>query len=71
MTHFTWSIEKANRCPACGGATVLITAPECWLVDEEDRTEENEEGVSVSDEISGHYCMACSALASLSLNTID
>lgn len=68
--HVTWSIEEGGRCPQCGGATVLVVAPEEWGIDEEDR--EGEDCVDIAtvyDEVSGHYCKTCERLVSLSLNT--
>lgn len=67
-THLTWSIEQNDRCPHCGGGTVLVCAPLEWTIDAENRTEDSY-FVDVNDEISGHYCRACSKLVSLSLNT--
>lgn len=62
-THITWSVENAGHCPTCGSETVLVIAPASWQIDGEDEIAE------ICDEISGHYCKACSKLVSLSLNT--
>lgn len=61
--HLTWSIERGDCCPFCGGATVLVSAPTVWQV------QEGEGVVDVDEEVSGHYCRACTKLVSLSLNT--
>lgn len=74
-THVTWSIDEANRCPSCGEKTALIIAPPYWRTDSEafesgERAPKNfPEEVEVHDEITGHYCMECERLVSLSLNT--
>lgn len=78
-THFTWSIEHPRgECPFCGDKTVLIIAPGLWDVDEESTIEtvgedryDNEliDGVTVHEELTGHYCPKCDKLVSLSLNT--
>lgn len=79
VTHFTWSVERDSaKCPFCNDATVLVCAGAEWGVDEESAIEvfgegEYEDslqyGVSISEEITGHYCKACCKLVSLSLNT--
>ena len=78
-THLTWSIEHpTGECPFCGDKTVLVIASSLWTADEEAAIEavgheryENElrDGVSVEDELTGHFCQSCSKLVSLSLNT--
>ena len=78
-THLVWSIEGPNNtCPQCGNTTVLVIAPEHWIVNEDsalaavgEKRYENEfaEGVSVYDELTGHYCGRCERLVSLHLNT--
>jgi hypothetical protein len=78
-THFTWSIEHpTGECPFCGGKTVLVVASSFWEPDYEATVEavgqeryDNEfrDGVTVNDELSGHFCSECSKLVSLSLNT--
>ena len=67
-THITWSIERNDACPTCGSPTVLVSAPTEWAIDEEDRTADSY-AVEVSEEVTGHYCLACCKLVSLSLNT--
>lgn len=67
-THFTWSIEKNDSCPLCGSAPVLITSA-AWEVDYEDVGEGEDSTVEVYEEVSGHYCLKCKVLISLSLNT--
>jgi ribosomal protein L37AE/L43A len=78
-THFTWSIEHpTGECPFCGDKTVLVVASGLWEADEETAVEavgrdryddEFTDGVTVHDELLGHYCGTCERLVSLSLNT--
>ena len=69
--HLKWSIERAeNKCPDCGGDTLLIVAPLQWDVDSEsDPNDEQGGSVEVNEEVSGHYCPECCQLTSLSVNT--
>lgn len=77
-THFTWSIEHPRgECPFCGDKTVLLVAPGLWdaVEDSEGMTEERYQeefydGVTIHDELTGHYCGKCEKLVSLSLNTL-
>lgn len=80
-THLTWSREADNgKCPECGKPTVLIVA-DSWHVDEEsavaaghsdDEAEDLAfEFLEVRGEITGHYCLNCERLCSLSLNTTN
>lgn len=64
QTHLTWSIEKRELCPFCGGATKLITA-DLWHIDEED----GGDSVELHEEVTGHYCAPCHRLVALTLNT--
>lgn len=78
-THLTWSTEvERGRCPTCEGCTILIVSDAEWKADEESvNVAIGEEayhdslcdGVNLSEEISGHYCVTCDKLTSLSLNT--
>lgn len=77
-THFTWSIEHPRGvCPFCGEKTVLVIASKLWEVDEEsaretvgdDEYEQLQDGLTIDDEIVGHFCNTCDRLTSLSLNT--
>jgi hypothetical protein len=63
-THITWSIERGGRCPKCGGEPRLVVAPPNWSAADAGDTD-----YEIEDEVSGHYCPACSILVSLSLNT--
>lgn len=67
MAHLTWSIEKANLCPKCGGETVLIVASMLWGINGDNGYDG--EDVEVHEEVTGHYCKLCQLLVSLSLNT--
>jgi len=78
-THFTWSIEHpTGECPFCGDKTVLVVAPGLWDADGEAAIEavgekryesEFRDGITVEDELTGHFCGSCQKLVSLSLNT--
>lgn len=65
-THFTWSIENNDRCPTCKRKTILITAPGAWTPADYKNLPDY---IEVDEEISGHFCMECRQLVSLSLNT--
>lgn len=70
MSHLNWSIEKAGKCPDCGAKPILIVAfGHMRIVDEDDQSRLDSETIEVDEEISGHLCIACSKLVSLSLNT--
>ncbi len=77
-THFTWSIERGDKCPCCGSLTLLVIAPLVWRTDSEANEEymkrkrtkdEPTEEPEVNDEITGHWCPKCQHLCSISLNT--
>jgi hypothetical protein len=68
-THFTWSVENNGKCPECGQKTVLISVPLSWDTDYNTRKANQPQEVEVSDEVTGHYCLKCQRLRSLSLNT--
>lgn len=80
-THLTWSRESdGGKCPECGKTTVLIVA-DTWHVDEESAVaaghSEDEaedlvlESLEVHEEITGHYCLNCERLCSLSFNSAN
>lgn len=67
-THFTWCLEQCDQCcPTCKSKTVLVSPGLYWHVDYEADPEENE--VELREEITGHFCLKCLKLTSLSLNT--
>jgi hypothetical protein len=69
-THLTWSIENdADIHKECGGKIVLVTAFHQMVVHSEDPEFKDVDMVEVDEEISGHFCMGCRTLVSLSLNT--
>ena len=76
-THLTWSVEKpCGQCPTCESETILVVAfGEMKIAEGDEGTPQNETyeemggTLSVEEEISGHYCMTCCKLTSLSLNT--
>jgi hypothetical protein len=78
ITHFTWSIERGDKCPRCGSLTLLVLAPLVWRTDPEANAEymkkkrtkeEPTEEPEIIEDISGHWCPKCWALASLSFNS--
>lgn len=69
-THLNWSIEKGGKCPTCSAKTILVLASAGWqIANEKDQRRLDSDGVTVDEEISGHFCTACNSLTSLSLNS--
>lgn len=73
--HFTVRLGEHcngdfNQCNSCGTKTILVSAPcnEWGIYSEEERYEELGYEVSVSAEVTGHYCPECCVLTSLSFN---
>ena len=73
-SHFTWSIEHPiGECPFCGEKTVLLVAPGLWDAVGEAAIEaigKEYDGVQIHEELTGHYCVTCEKLTSVSLNTM-
>lgn len=69
VRHMTVSDElPGGKCPVCEGKTVLVVAPTEWGTTDHDDDRTPDGFVEVHDEITGHYCLACLHLTSLSYN---
>ena len=72
--HLTAAFGETNgKCDTCGEETVLVLCGPHWEVDQEsspdiDRDEEGE--VVIGDELTGHYCVKCGRLTSISFNQV-
>ena len=68
--HFTWSIDSGDKCPKCGGETTLICAGSEWSVHSEEPAYRRDGcyDVRINAEVTGHFCIPCRLLVSLSMN---
>lgn len=78
MTHLTTVFGEHEGgdyhvCNKCGNKTLLICAGEEWSVDSEpykagEEAEDAPDYVTISAEVTGHFCETCGLMTSLSFN---
>ena len=67
--HLTWSDEKENDVCECGEKTILVSFGSPSIDTEDPRCDELGEWLEIPEELTGHFCLKCNKLTSLSLNT--